>query len=42
MQFFTERQILDKNSNALIAAEMRDAIEHTRKGNSVVVAVEMI
>ena len=42
MQFLTERQILDKNSNALIAAEMRDAIEHTRKGNSVVVAVEMI
>lgn len=42
MQFFTERQIINPDSNPLIAAEMRKAIQLTRKGNSVVFAIEMI
>lgn len=42
MQFLTERQINNPESNQHIAAAMRDAINSTRKGTSVKFAVEMI
>ena len=42
MQFFMERQIINPDSNALIAAQVRDAIDNTRKGSAVNVAVEMV
>lgn len=42
MQFLTERQILNPQSNPLIAMEMRHAIDSTRKDDSVIFSVEMV